>query len=1462
MASSSSSRSARTLNEQISSLPTRPILQGEVVPSQPNGLCYLNFFHPASHSLFDKTRVWEKPAEIVQHAISVGAVLVADQKFSVQLGGQYLRKLSSSGPSIEYAHVARSGSWTPAQILSAECFAETRFGGESHSTGLAPMILSLLLSFFLFIGTAVGGYLWAWQPAHYSSPPNYGPGSCYLVYFHPLVRPFAFALLGLRPRLWSVRLLALVLPTVSETNLMVQKAFTLADGTAVYHVTACTGGSWAGFGPRMSLASLDPSARLGQFSPSPEDQVIETKDAPVAKAVTGVPSLQSLGGVRQVPTSLPVPQISPGFQRRWSPSTFPASLTSENLVWEHSEDGHLAVKRVSEFVRHFPEDSAISRLPQRFAETLLVKWFARRDCNEASTVPASYRRSFDRDIVQRTVLDEFSSIGQVLDNNLTLDVLKDADSSAAYSRGLGSRNQRLVPGWEAAVMTRWLRFRDFATRSASARSYKEFVFRLASRFTLATAAQDIVNSVPDYATHVADTATDVQIIHLNADPIIPAPVAGQPPPPPVWGEAQLWDPAMIQALVDGRAQLIDAEGFTKEEIAQIIGCLAPSGAGNVPILRRSVVPDPATPDATEDVDMLPACARFTYPNGVTHIIVHHGNSAIPDQADQQWIAAHAFDFPSLAILATVMRTYATRHALEDLFKWAFEAVAYRTAFYTAADALGARHDLHSDLLISAQGASELHLPRNVTGSAYFDTFFAPVQVTGDLEMYLYATPQQLVTSATLASHCRAVALAWACKSGSLLGLSFTRAAARQNQFTRNQQDKWLRMYYGELNIFSALHANAMGFQYGFAPSALVRRTEGGLLPDWWKNYVAPTLVNHYLELWAMQSIPTFQVLPYYDATAKTSHVQWPEDTPDSTAALPSFNTERKVRLAREFSPLTGHSWLGDGGAEYNAQFYYAQGADGRFAYEGAEPKANFSSWTGTFARSFPSTPAAARGISLTNGRLGEAFSDFILPGSFISYRVASDKVINWGVNQIDDRALNNSEVRRWWLASKGAAHTSLMVNYVSPISQHYELDDFADYSVTLWEKEGRFAALSFGPLPRLLAPDTFDPVNITRDQSAFNLRFDSKPYALDQLSTSRITHNARSDVPASGPQTKYTPAEVNARVAAAISSRRNRPSGQVSYQAKNPIFADQLPHLNDYSVDVREEGLDFSRPNENSGALPAQDETSSDRLRQIQEAEARLDNAFQEYMADQQQKRAIRQARVAHVQPTFTPVPIHAPIPQRRRRLPTVTDNGPPVPVSVPVSRHKGHMTYSANRPLQQQAPPVVPNDAAAASVQQMSVNLAELQRRRASLTPTLAGPNGRRAASPRARYLSKRNEAGQPTARFGDVVHMHHIKEQDAPPTVSSPKPGEPLPDLSWAQPQPFLTNQQPPDPAQALPPQPTEEEYPRLANRARPSSAPEQVDFSQIDWDHGSGDARAQMLEEFSRKAHQHVDMTKPKN
>ncbi|APU87539.1 putative structural/gag protein [Trichoderma atroviride mycovirus] len=968
------------------------------------------------------------------------------------------------------------------------------------------------------------------------------------------------------------------------------------------------------------LLGLAARVTAARASDSDVEVAKRVKDSGLKPAFSGTtPPISALGGVREVPTSLIVPRLGDGYNRKWSTELFATQMIIEDVDWTLSQNDHdVHFNRESEFVYHFPEELQNPRLSRHFTDNATFKWWvSAQDGTPDRWLPTNYTRYFEPSQTDRIVLEPFSAIGKMLSGELSLDVLKEADSSAAFGRAMGSRGQRLIPGWEAGLTTRWQRFRDFGTRQRKISQHLEFCYRLITRYIISRVTAQALNRIQRYAPNVGDTHVHADIVFINAATIVPAPPApGVPPALPVNGEDAFWAPGAQQALLEGRAQFLDCEGMERSEIAQLLGCLDQSTDNNLPVLSR------------DDMNVLqvPVIGRHTFPNGVQTIFVHTGNQPVPSPADQQWIRDNAHSYPDHTIIGPLIRSLCMRHDLSTQFTDAIDMAVYRCVGYSFEDCFGTSNDRRTDDIIDGSGNSELFIPHNNTAGDYFDIFFTPAPIDREVEVFLSLQTKQLTHSASLAVHTRTVAYNWAAKAGSMLGdIWAAPLAGAPNDYVRNHATKWLRNYYSDINIWSGLAANAHATQYGFCASPLTRRTELGRLPNWWRAYVAPYITNHYLVLWCMQVMPTFQILPYFDQNAQTSHVRWAEGTPDQSESRISFRNNLNVRLAREFEAYPGHTWIGDGGSEFNSQFYAAQGNDGQFAYEGALTKVGLCRWDGIYARQLPAAPVAGRAITL--GAAGSPFSDFILPGSLASYQFGNDRIQNWAVQPNPRRPLTNQEASRWWAASKGQSNVSLMVNYVSPIAEHIEIDSLADYSVVIWENQSGFAGLTYMNNYESFSNPDLPLSRLLPDQSPFTVPFDSAPKPYMQNQPTRVTskpgtrQTADQDTKPLGSNTSVSVADAfNKRIAA---------TGSISYETKYPLFEDELPSFKTAEVSSDQAGLHFT-------TTPLGGRTPKGRLERIRELELARDAEYEEYVRESQLKEASARAE-ANARKAATP---------------------------------------------------------------------------------------------------------------------------------------------------------------------------------------------------------------------------------
>jgi hypothetical protein len=1054
----------------------------------------------------------------------------------------------------------------------------------------------------------------------------------------------------------------------------------MADGTLVLHLEPSC--SRFGFDLISLLRSAPPDTLIGSESQKQALPTISRNANPI----------EALGGVREVMTGLIAPHISPGFSRTWSHDLLSTQMVDYPTKWVRGQTTRrrnaapnevrksISSRRSSAFVRHFPQNLARPRLPQHFEETLDSHWAVSQDHLDNLFVPCDYSRYFQPSPPEREPLDAFSVIIDVLRGDLTSQSqIKLADEVGAHARAMGSRGQRLIPGWEANLIPRWQTFKQCYASWSQQTSYTEMAYRLSARYLASVAKQEMELTDPaDISFHVDNTACGIELIHIGSTPPVLAPPAPGGQPMPIQnGEAPMWDIASQEDLLTGRAQFLDVQGMDREMIALLVSALAPQARDQTPTLRvNGDGPNAPLPDNNRDYCIM--LLRNTFANGVRRIFLHHGSSPLPTAADQQWIHANVFAHRPAAMYGTAIRTLCMRHDL-PIFHACFDALMYRAIGYLASDMSGV-HERAGDEVILCGGNLSLYLPRPHTASGYFDAFYVPVNVPMYVETMLRSTPRMLVHSMTLTSHFRAVSLNWASKVTNMLGLQWAQYPnpLLANQYLRNHGDKWLRVYYSDvLNLWSAMTANAMGTQYGFSPSPFSRSTEENMIVPWWDARCAPYLANHYLEIWAMQTIPTFQVLPYYDPEAETSKVRWPEGSPAPVESLAGFNDW--VKLAREIPAYPGLSWLGDG-IERNPQHFVAQGNDGQFRYEGGVPKATLEWWDAEFIHSRPMAPNRYQPPHM--GAFNTPFADFILPGSVFSYRMRENRTVNWGVT-VRDRAtapLTPLERLRWWQASVGMPHQSLMINVVRPNRVHVELDSLNNYAVTIWEAGSRFAGMTFADVGQQIYDAQKGIGRVAPAQTPFIPTIDSAPTSFSQPQPARVTAERvransrlttlRSLLDVRGPQVT--------RQNRTSSEELDDTSGMAEYTSPYPNLSSELPLKANGSLGgVEAEGGEVKR----SGGVPesADEHVSEDydmgdhttellnrvnrpldpnvfaKITYFNKLQEKLDKDFADYLADCRRVKMNRAPRASAGSPFSKPnhwVPKNQYEPTRGQRAP------------------------------------------------------------------------------------------------------------------------------------------------------------------------------------------------------------------
>jgi len=1137
---------------------------------------------------------------------------------------------------------------------------------------------------------------------------------------------------------------------------------TCKDGTPVYHLEYLIGARRNEPGAMkisQALASLPLDARIGGSLPEKEGSSAEV---PLPSSFVATPPVQALGGLSIVPTFLPVLREAPGFARTWEHDTWPTQMIQAGTRFAITQDQlNIRSQRQSEFVYHYPRELAQPSIGETFRDDLNSLW-AYRPRNGAwhkreISKPCGYNRYFRAVPPSRIPVPDFEAITNFVSGTVDYDNLSKADKVGGFMRAMGARANRLQQGFEAEIQARWLSTRDFAQSGSATRQHFELCYRIASRYLGAQVVAEMNTRIPDCALVVDNTATNVQIIHINAATPLPPPGQAPGAAPVNNGEFQMWQWPNLTGLANGTMQFLDVEGMPRELVGQLLGALLPLQNQNIPYVQRTE--RAGLPDENQSAYAL-HLLRNTFPNGVTHVFLHHGNNPLPAQVDQNWLVAHAFDAPDASMLSTVIRHIVSRHDLGSQMTDAFQTALYRSIGYKAAFVMGTDPARVDNEIIDADGNFTLDLPRNNTRWDYFDAFYEPVTAPSFIESFLKHTPSTIVHIGSLLSHARAVSLNWAAKTLTMLGLEWDAPRVGGNQFIRGHLDKWERKYYwSTISLWASVHDNAMALQFGFAPPAITRATEAGSVVNWWQNHTAPYLANHYMELWMSDMMPTFQVLPYYDPEGNSSFVQWPEDTPRSALSWLTFDNNRFARVAREFKAFPGYAWLGDGGPEFNLQFYVAQGNDGAWRKQGGLQKGELLWWPGEMP---DQQPVAGVPVPITNmGPINSPFADFLLPGSVRSNDIATVNIRSWGIRQTAARPLTDRESHRWWEATQQLPHRSLMVNYVHPPYERRQVENIANYSVVLWEQGNKFAGITFSNL--------FDEVTkadarfdyIKPQQSMFNLNFDSKPTTFSEQRPSRVTarqpnhDNAdlsyRPDASFARSQQQKTSSKTGTtRIFARLPEQfrdnvahLSAASGEIEYDSKYPHYEDELPPMEEQAIEI--DGPNVSLiPNESLS------EAQLRRLAQIDNAALVMDEQFRSYLADQK-------ARVLAVQ---QPERQRPPPPDRVQRQRPANPN--PRPYTPPRPRvQTQHRAFTGNIPVKkkvqilEERSPVVVNDSAAVEAQAAAQRLADFIK--PAFRPNDTGP----------RYPSTKHVKRQPSPDPQPPSGEHHTDDHD---TAHSP--------------------------------------------------------------------------------------------
>ncbi|QDM35289.1 hypothetical protein [Macrophomina phaseolina fusagravirus 1] len=892
-------------------------------------------------------------------------------------------------------------------------------------------------------------------------------------------------------------------------------------------------------------------------------------------------SIPALGGVRHVLTEYMTGVLSSDLKTGWDPLRFPRQMTniaSDFKLFNRDED--LGINRDNQYVRHFPKLMTSPQLPQFFVSTLrTLIAFKRNDQKEYNhRVECKFDRIWEPNSPNvRPLQERFVGLSGVLSGSLDQVSLKAAEQVGAINRFLDSRGNRQVTRWEADQWGRWLRVANFAAFSGENFSYTQVAFRLWARF-FACQAANAGNTSVRAVTPLQGTG--VTLTFINARPVT-GPNALNP-------EGPMWTDDAQDGLRMGTKQFIDAEGLSEPELIELLTCMLPFSdidhAAHLAYKKKDTDSNSEGESSkgkgqelsnlqkfknTHNL-FLTGPTRYVFPNGVDEIFIHYGNSDIPDANTQQRISESVFCDPSAATIGSVIRYLATKHnAIRDL-EQGLEAVLYRGVVYKSDNITAKRENLGSKQYINADGNWQLHLPRDLTASAYFDALRVPLEPSPKIQYMLAMHPREVVQNSALVNHARAVSLNWASYALSMLGQQWGVApGTATNQFIRNHVDVWLRQYGIEnINIWSTLHANAMALQYGFAPSTFARSTEGLTVLNWWTDYQAPYLANPYHELWMMEMIPSHQLLPFYDEDTP-AHPTWVDGRPHPTTDFMSF--QNWVEVARDLSPFSGRTWMSDGGATRNAQFYVAQGVKNQFRFQGGQPKFKLSRWTAQYQHQAPQNPADQDPTWMEP--INSPFADFLLPGSLPALNMSINRVYAWGVHMQAD-STDPLVSRRWHSLSIEEPNESLMINYIHPLKEKRQIESLHDYSIFIWEKDNRYVGMTSVryDMPDVAAGARFDPAGIPAMPN-----YDIPTMAGDEyrsVQPGRVAKNKRKNAKQQN-EDNVDKEETNPRVKVTryLEHGDLDRDATLTYKAKYPVNIDQVPTLPENQVHMTDTNI-------------------------------------------------------------------------------------------------------------------------------------------------------------------------------------------------------------------------------------------------------------------------------------------------
>nr|BBB86782.1 putative structural protein [Rosellinia necatrix fusagravirus 2] len=495
---------------------------------------------------------------------------------------------------------------------------------------------------------------------------------------------------------------------------------------------------------------------------------------------------------------------------------------------------------------------------------------------------------------------------------------------------------------------------------------------------------------------------------------------------------------LMQALDSGEAAFIDATNLTTTQVRIAVEAMAPqhhTGYYFSPTGATGAHEYRSPFGRFSEIDDTTGYTR----NGAEHIIIYHSGPAFASPRERAIYEAETFGIQSSYYAEVtnppapegdgetvnvtrfrrsrasnssygkiytpseymdVIRHWMRHHHAGSSFWAAHDMLMYRTVLYKPSDSPAALENAPNSALDSFAQRG-LHLPRDLSATAYFDVFRGMATLPGDapeLSGIMGLQRNKWIWHCIYACHANAVAINWASFAYSMCGFEWaplTSNTPTPRRVLRNLMTTRLREY--EITPWMTVSATATGYMYGFAPmNSTLRSTDQEAAPGVWQNNLPIYLANPYHEAWALETIPRHMVLPLKNGTPT-----WPTSSP-----LPMINGyERlapKVRLGGDSAVDFGLPFLAEGGFTANAQYMVAVGTRDslngtpRWRTDGAyRDDLVLGSWDTPHQYEWPTNPSRHRPTWMAPSN--SIFGNYIVPGSIRSYNSSTHSVKAVGI---------------------------------------------------------------------------------------------------------------------------------------------------------------------------------------------------------------------------------------------------------------------------------------------------------------------------------------------------------------------------------------------------------------------------------------------------------------------------------